>query len=170
MICSNSNCKKEFIPKRSSTKYCTRKCARNTWIRNYRLNNTRNCKLYQKQYQKEYYLKNKDKLNEISKQYALKNREKLKIYLKEYSKNYCLKNPHILNALNAKRKATKLKATPKFADLKKIKEIYRNCPKGYHVDHIVPLSNKLVCGLHVEWNLQYLTASDNRRKSNKLIT
>jgi len=69
----------------------------------------------------------------------------------------------------AKRRAIKKLATPKFANLEKIKEIYKNCPKGYEVDHIIPLNNKLVCGLHVEWNLQYLTPKDNQRKSNKLI-
>ena len=65
MICYNPKCKKEFIPKRSSTKYCKRKCARNTWIRNYRLNNTRNCKLYQKQYQKQTQQQTKQSQTEI---------------------------------------------------------------------------------------------------------
>ena len=65
------------------------------------------------------------------------------------------------------RKARKLKATPSWADLEKIKEIYLNCPEGYQVDHIIPLQGKLVCGLHVENNLQYLTSEENRRKSNK---
>ena len=111
-----------------------------------------------------YHLKNKDKINEYGKEYRLKNLDKVK----QYKRLYQLNKPHIQRALNAKRKACKLKATPKFADLIKIKEVYRNCPAGYVVDHIVPLQGKTVCGLHVEWNLQYLTANDNRTKSNNL--
>jgi hypothetical protein len=68
---------------------------------------------------------------------------------------------------SAERRARKVSATPDWADKEKIKEIYRNCPEGYQVDHIIPLKGEKVCGLHVENNLQYLTESDNIKKSNK---
>ena len=68
----------------------------------------------------------------------------------------------------AKRRAAKLKATPAWADPKKIKEIYLNCPPGHHVDHYFPLQSPIMCGLHVENNLQYLPAKENISKGNRV--
>lgn len=68
---------------------------------------------------------------------------------------------------SAKKRGLKHKATPPWADQEKIKAIYRGRPPGHHVDHIVPLVSRVVCGLHCEANLQYLPAKENMRKKNK---
>lgn len=62
--------------------------------------------------------------------------------------------------------------TPLWADLDEILLIYSKCPPDHDVDHIVPLrgiiDGRPVTGLHVPWNLQYLTSSENRKKKNRI--
>ena len=91
---------------------------------------------------------------------------------KEYDKRYqeLHRDDYLVSQKQreAKHRADKLNATPKWVDRKELKRIYAECPPGYHVDHIVPLKNNIVSGLHVPWNLQYLPALENIRKSNKL--
>ena len=82
-------------------------------------------------------------------------------------------NPGASNAQRAARKAVKLRSTPKWASKKAINAIYREAAQrskadgvSYHVDHVVPLRHRLVCGLHCEANLQILTAKENLTKHN----
>ncbi len=100
-----------------------------------------------------------------SRKYIAKNREKKR----EYEKKYRLKYPERIAHAAAKRRAAKKNAIPKWADMEKIKEIYRNRPEGYEVDHVIPLQGRIVCGLHCEDNMQYLTKINNQRKHAQLI-
>ncbi len=75
----------------------------------------------------------------------------------------------MLTAYSNKRRAAKLQRTPKWSNLKKIKQFYLNCPKGYHVDHIIPLQGTNISGLHVLNNLQYLTKLENSIKGNRWL-
>jgi hypothetical protein len=66
---------------------------------------------------------------------------------------------------NARRRAFKNKAETDTANKKLIQLIYKHAPEGYHVDHIIPITKG---GLHHEDNLQYLPASENSRKKDRL--
>lgn len=98
------------------------------------------------------------------------NRDKVLARQKMYREN----NKAKISARNKVREAEKLRATPAWVDRSKVEEFYAAADflgmvtgEWYHVDHIVPLRSKTVCGLHVEHNLQVLTAAANIRKSNR---
>ncbi len=98
---------------------------------------------------------------------------------KEYNENYRKNNREYFANQQAKRRAAKLNATLTWLtkqDLIEIEDVYyqsqeytRLLNEEYQVDHIVPLQGKNVCGLHVPWNLQILTTTENIKKSNRLI-
>lgn len=72
----------------------------------------------------------------------------------------------MLNAIAARRRANMKNAIVPLTEEEKssIMKIYRECPDGYEVDHIIPISKG---GTHHPDNLQYLTMEENRKKSNK---
>lgn len=82
------------------------------------------------------------------------------------TKRWAQRNPAHGKMRNANRRARKINATiPGWGA--EIQSIYSQCPKGFEIDHIVPLAHDLVCGLHVPWNLRPLTRFENRSKGNK---
>lgn len=111
----------------------------------------------QKEYSKKRYSEKREQIIECNKIWAKNNKQR--------------------NALKeASRRCSKENATPPWLTqehLDGIEWIYflreeMSIHHGiqYHVDHIVPLKGKNVIGLHVPWNLQILTASENQSKSN----
>ena len=116
---------------------------------------------------------NKDKVRETQKKYNEQNREKLRLVKDAWNK----KNADKIAAWQSHHRAMKRKATPPWltdSDKEITRAFYTernrlNVETGikHQVDHIIPLTHPLVCGLHVPWNLQILTAKENISKSNK---
>ena len=79
------------------------------------------------------------------------------------------KNSGAIKARNAVSKLTRKQRVVSWSNIEDINSFYKICPEGYHVDHILPLNGRLVSGLHVLENLQYLPAKDNLAKSNKYL-
>jgi hypothetical protein len=111
-----------------------------------------------------HYQNNKERYKEKWKKWRDNNIE----YDKTRNKNYAQSNPDVIRRNAAKRRANKKTQTPSWANLAEIARIYKECPEGCHVDHIYPLKSPIMCGLHVENNLQYLPAIENMRKGNRI--
>ena len=111
--------------------------------------------------------KNSTRVKEIKDRYVKNNPEKVK----RSKLKWATANAKRLLAKCREYQARKLNATPAWLTKEQLREMiqfYINCPEGYEVDHIIPLRGKNVSGLHVPWNLQYLTISENRKKSNRV--
>ena len=137
---------------------------------------------------KAYYESNRETILAKSKAYRAANKEAIVARKKAYyeankeavlarNKEYVKENPEKKAASRAKRRAAKLQRTPDWltdVQLAEIQSFYieseirtRLTGIQHHVDHILPLQGKNVSGLHVPWNLQVITATENVRKSNK---
>jgi hypothetical protein len=66
----------------------------------------------------------------------------------------------------AVKRAKALGCLPSWVDRRALRAVYDACPPGFEVDHIHPLKHESLCGLHVPWNLQYLTRAENVAKRN----
>lgn len=116
----------------------------------------------------------RDKNVEKEKARAKKYRDSHKQEALEYRRAYRASRPEMVRQWDANRRAQELKATPAWANEFFISEAYhlarlreKMCGGKWHVDHIVPLQSKLVCGLHVEQNLQVIPQTVNQSKSNR---
>lgn len=113
------------------------------------------CKTCQNEKQKKYYEKNKDERTAYQRDWNKRNKEYYVLRKKDRKSRYNNKN------------LTK-------EDRRYIKGMYRLAKfygwitgSPWHVDHIVPLKGKTVCGLHVPSNLELVPAVYNQKKGNK---
>lgn len=115
-------------------------------------------------------IKGKDSYKEARNLYMKQHRlENLDEYKRKDSLYY-KKNKHKFLANNSRRRSIIKQATPIWANIDDIHQVYLEAQYfGYHVDHIIPLRGKDVCGLHVWDNLQLLSPTQNLQKGNKLL-
>lgn len=137
------------------------------------------------EYKKAWAQANAEKVRESRKKYEKNNVEKIAIYraseeFKQFTRKnvmkYQRKYPEKTLAKVRKRQMLKLQATPSWVNYTRIDAMYslaamltKATGEKYHVDHIVPIKNKLVCGLHVYENLRVILAKQNLVKSNKFV-
>jgi hypothetical protein len=108
--------------------------------------------------------KNREKVREDTRKWRELNKDKMRALIAAWGG----RNPDKLRAYVRRRQAAKIQAVPAWADTEAIIRIYKKAVQmRAHVDHIVPLRSKVVCGLHVANNLQLLTASENAAKGNR---
>lgn len=104
---------------------------------------------------------------ECKKKWILNNPEKRKQASAEYMK----RNRSYYTEYASLRTRYMRQAKPKWLDEFQefwIQELYHLASlRNLEVDHIVPLKNDVVCGLHVPWNMQLLTRQANATKNNK---
>ncbi len=128
-----------------------------------------------KEYSKKYYTENIDQIKARKKLYRQNNKDKIR----DYQNWWRNENKEKCGELSARRRARKRNATPKWLtkeDYDVMRIFYEEAQRltketgvDYAVDHIHPLAGENFSGLHVPWNLQILTKSENSSKKNKLI-
>lgn len=138
-----------------------------------------------KTYKSNYYRDNRQKLRETQRAYYQLNKDAFAAsaarrkaenpeQFRKWARDYIRRNPSKHRHNTARRRAALIQRTPAWADLPKIAEFYREAVRltletgvPHHVDHIIPLQGKNVCGLHVHTNLRVIPAKQNIAKGNR---
>lgn len=144
------------------------------------------CKLCSKNYQAMYRAENVEAKKKNDRLYYLANKESIAQYSRiSYVSNKASKrasniqwkkaNRSKVLEYNRWRECSLLQATPEWSDRVEIEKFYAESYRAtevtgvrHVVDHMIPLNNPLVCGLHVPANLRVTDAKSNLEKSNKL--
>jgi len=134
-----------------------------------KLNQCKKCNIDKGQSYRE---SNREKERVRNREYGRQNAQVVRSRVAKWRKN----NPGKARAIGRLREARNLQACPLWAEhpecKKEILSHYLHAEwlesvtgEVFHVDHIVPLQNDFVCGLHVPWNLMVLSADDNQSKN-----
>jgi len=136
--------------------------------RKYYAKNTETCR----KYRREHYRQNAAEANAASAAWKAANPSRVKAYAIAWRRN----NLDKMLATNAARRAGLRRAAPRWVNKKEVEKFYRlqrrlthETGVQHHVDHIIPLRGKTVCGLHVPWNLRVIPAAENLAKKNRLV-
>lgn len=164
----------------SNTKKCM-KCLKEKSYKRFdicnKIKNSRRsiCRLCWLENKKEYNASRIELDNKCKNTWAKNNPEKVKIARNKWKE----KNIGKVKADRANAKERIAIATPKWLNKihkKAIEAKYEMAELktlaygiSYNVDHIIPLRGETVCGLHVPWNLEVITAKENAYKSNRII-
>jgi len=132
------------------------------------------CKECRSKHHARYYADNAEKKLVSRKEWGLKNTDQRKSYMKAYqSENAALYASHAARRrehIYERTPASMIESDSKcMTGFYLMRERVSDCLGiTHHVDHVVPLRGKTVCGLHVPWNLCLLPEKINMSKSNKM--
>lgn len=137
---------------------------------------------------RDYYQRNRAKVDERKRQYTAENidlikaraqkyRDSRRDELREKARAYYRKNKPKYAARTRARQVAIARSCRDFSLGFGVKFLYTTSAylstttmERWHVDHIVPLKNPKVCGLHVLANLRVVPAVDNLKKNNKFVS
>jgi uncharacterized Zn finger protein (UPF0148 family) len=157
-----------FALLKTGKRYCIcRQCkaaAKKTWA----ANNAAHVLDYQRKFFKE---NPEKKIDQNRRRYA-RHKKRMNAQATLYTKKNIERIRPWQTAYQVARREYVRKATPLWADHKRILQIYREAAAKrsaggeWHVDHIVPIRGRNVCGLHVPENLRIIPGAENRNKFN----
>jgi len=121
---------------------------------------------------REWYVRNREARLATEKARYARDSDRIKTVNQEYRRN----NKEKVYAWNGTRRAVLRNACPPWVDKDQISAFYdlaadltSETGVRYHVDHVIPLAGKTVCGLHVPANLQVIPAAANLAKGARWI-